>query len=160
MAIRNIRTDEDPILRRKSRSVETFDKGISDLVADMFETMYEAKGVGLAAPQVGILKRIFVIDDYETTKEVFINPTIEEKEGVVEGFEGCLSVPEKLGKVDRAKKIFIKYQDVRGKQKELEAEDFLARIVQHEYDHLEGVLYTDKAKEMFDTPEENEDESK
>lgn len=159
MAIRKIRTDEDPILRKKSRVISNFNSDLKNLEADMYETMYQAEGVGLAGVQVGILKRIFVIDDHDGTKITFINPTIEETIGEVEGFEGCLSVPDRMGKIDRAESIKISYFDIEGNPHELQATDFLARIIQHENDHLDGILYIDKAKEIYDT-EESEDSEK
>ncbi|MCD1147116.1 peptide deformylase [Peptoniphilus sp. KCTC 25270] len=156
MAIRTIRTDEDPILRKKSREVEKFDENLKNLIEDMKETMYEAQGVGLAAVQVGILKKAIVIDDYEGTKLELINPIFKSREGEVDGMEGCLSVPEKMGKICRAEKVTIQYQDLQGKKKNLEAEGFLARIIQHEMDHLDGILYTDKATEMYDVEKQGE----
>jgi len=123
----------------------------------MYETMDVAYGVGLAAPQVGILKRVIVIDnrDEENGKRFYmINPEIIEKEGVEVGMEGCLSVPGKQGTVERAKDIKVRYNDLSGEEKILEAEDFLARILQHEIDHLDGILYTDKAIEMYEAESE------
>ena len=124
----------------------------------MFDTMYEANGVGLAAPQVGILKKIFVVDvgDEEGNKVpfVFINPEIIEREGVQVGFEGCLSVPGKSGKVARAEKVKVKAFDKDMNEFELEAEGFLARAIQHEYDHLNGVVYVDKVEgRLYDNEE-------
>ena len=157
MAIRKIRTDEDPILRKKSKMVSNYSDRLKVLVEDMYETMDVAYGVGLAAPQVGILKRVIVIDnrDEENGKRFYmINPEIIEKEGVEVGMEGCLSVPGKQGTVERSKDIKVRYNDLSGEEKILEAEDFLARILQHEIDHLDGVLYTDKAIEMYEAESE------
>lgn len=157
MAIRKIRTDEDPILRKKSKMVSNYSDRLKVLVEDMYETMDVAYGVGLAAPQVGILKRVIVIDnrDEENGKRFYmINPEIIEKEGVEVGMEGCLSVPGKQGTVERSKDIKVKYNDLSGEEKILEAEDFLARILQHEIDHLDGILYTDKAIEMYEAESE------
>lgn len=157
MAIRKIRTDEDPILRKKSKLVSNYNDRLKVLVDDMYETMDVAYGVGLAAPQVGILKRVIVIDnrDEENGKRFYmINPEIIEKEGVEVGMEGCLSVPGKQGTVERSKDIKVKYNDLSGEEKILEAEDFLARILQHEIDHLDGILYTDKAIEMYEAESE------
>ncbi|MDO5300986.1 MAG: peptide deformylase [Tissierellia bacterium] len=145
MAIRTIRIDGDPILSKKSRTVEKFDESLNQLIEDMFETMYEADGVGLAAVQIGILKRLLVMDDYEGTKKVLINPVIESHEGWEPGIEGCLSVPDKNGIVERYKKITVSYQDQEGNPQTLEAEDLVARIIQHEMDHLNGILYTEVA---------------
>lgn len=157
MAIRKIRTDEDPILRKKSKVVSNYSDRLKVLVEDMYETMDVAYGVGLAAPQVGILKRVIVIDnrDEESGKRFYmINPEIIEKEGVEVGMEGCLSVPGKQGTVERSKDIKVRYNDLSGEEKILEAEDFLARILQHEIDHLDGILYTDKAIEMYEAESE------
>lgn len=157
MAIRRIRTDEDPILRKKSKVVSNYNDRLKVLVDDMYETMDVAYGVGLAAPQVGILKRVIVIDnrDEENGKRFYmINPEIIEKEGVEVGMEGCLSVPGKQGTVERSKDIKVRYNDLSGEEKILEAEDFLARILQHEIDHLDGILYTDKAIEMYEAESE------
>lgn len=152
MAILNIRTDEDPILRKKSRKVEKIDEDLKSFIEDMYETMYDAQGVGLAAVQVGRLKRLVVLDDYNGSKITLINPVIESLgEDQVDGMEGCLSVPDRMGKIKRAQKVTVSYQDIDGDRKIIEAEDFLARIIQHELDHLEGILYTDKASELYNT---------
>lgn len=159
MAILKIRTDEDPILRKKSREVDTFDDNLKQLIDDMYETMYDAEGVGLAAVQIGKLKRMLVIDDYEGSKLVMINPKRIEESGDVEALEGCLSVPERVGKVKRFETVKVEYQTADGEEMAIEAEGFLARIIQHEMDHLDGILYTDLAKEMFDINKESgEDE--
>ena len=159
MAKLQIRIDGDPILRKKSRKVEVIDEDLHRLIDDMYETMYEAQGVGLAAVQIGKLKRLIVIDDYEGTKIVLINPERVAEEGSSEALEGCLSVPERVGKVKRFEKIKIKYTDRDGEEKTLEAEDFLARIIQHEMDHLEGILYTDLTDEMYDVEGSKESEA-
>lgn len=159
MAKLQIRIDGDPILRKKSRKVEVIDEDLHRLIDDMYETMYEAQGVGLAAVQIGKLKRLIVIDDYESTKIVLINPERVAEEGSSEALEGCLSVPERVGKVKRFEKIKIKYTDRDGEEKTLEAEDFLARIIQHEMDHLEGILYTDLTDEMYDVEGSKESEA-
>lgn len=149
MALRKIRTEEDPILRKKTREVKEINSKIKTIVQDMIETMYEENGVGLAAPQVGILKKIFVVDIYdETGVKVFINPEIIETSGEVDGQEGCLSIPGKVGMVVRPEKIKIKALDIEGKEFTLEAEGFLARALCHENDHLNGILYIDKATDM------------
>ncbi|WP_077075228.1 peptide deformylase [Aedoeadaptatus urinae] len=156
MAKLQIRIDGDPILRKKSRRVEAFDDDLLQLIDDMYDTMYEADGVGLAAVQIGKLKRLIVLDDYEETKLVLINPERVAEEGSCEAMEGCLSVPERMGRVKRFEKIKINYTDEKGKEKTLEAEDFLARIIQHEMDHLEGILYTDRADEMYNVDKSRE----
>lgn len=160
MAILRIRTDEDPILRKKSREIETFDDNLKQLIDDMYETMYQAEGVGLAAVQIGKLKRMLVIDDYEGSKLVMINPKRVEESGDVEALEGCLSVPERVGKVKRFETVKVEYQTADGEETEIEAEDFLARIIQHEMDHLDGILYTDLAEEMYDVNKENGEDQK
>lgn len=159
MAKLQIRIDGDPILRKKSRKVEVIDEDLHRLIDDMYETMYEAQGVGLAAVQIGKLKQLIVIDDYEGTKVVLINPERVAEEGSSEALEGCLSVPERVGKVKRFEKVKINYTDRNGEEKTLEAEDFLARIIQHEMDHLEGILYTDLTDEMYDVEGSKESEA-
>lgn len=159
MAKLRIRTDEDPILRKKSREVSTFDDHLRETIKDMFETMYDAEGVGLAAVQVGKLKRLIVIDDYDGTKMALVNPVRIEESGEDEALEACLSVPERAGKVKRYNEIRIKYQNEEGAEQIMEAKDFLARILQHEMDHLDGILYIDIAEEVFDVqPDETEEE--
>ena len=149
MAIRNIRIDDDPLLRKQSREVTKFDNRLKYLVEDMFETMYHAEGVGLAAPQVGILKRVIVIDDREGNKLEMVNPVIKEMDGEEVQIEGCLSLPHKQGSVKRATHIVVDYYDKDNNKKTLETRDFLARIIQHEIDHLNGILYSDRAIEMY-----------
>lgn len=150
MAIRNIRELGDDLLRKKSKPVEEMTPRTKALIEDMFETMYEAEGVGLAAPQVGILKRIFVvdvsIDEPQSAKYTFINPEILETSGEFEMAEGCLSVPGKHGTVIRPEKVKVRAQNEDMEWFELEADGFLARAIQHEYDHLEGILYVDKVE--------------
>lgn len=155
MAIREIRTKEDPLLRKKSRLVEKIDEKILVLLDDMLETMYKANGVGLAAPQIGVLKRIVVIDVGDGPLKM-INPEIVSFSGEIEDFEGCLSVPGYSGKVVRPESLVCKYIDENSEEVEISASDFLARAVCHELDHLEGVLYTDKATEMYKADEESE----
>lgn len=143
MAIRIIKTDSDPLLRKKSRVVEKIDERILELLDDMAETMYSADGVGLAAPQIGILKRIVVIDVGEGIHEL-INPEILEFSGQQFGDEGCLSVPGKYGEVERPNYVKAKALNRKGEEILIEAEGFFARAIFHEVDHLEGVLFTDK----------------
>lgn len=142
MALRNIRTDEDPVLRKKSRRIEKFDKKLHMLLEDMAETMYEAPGVGLAAPQVGILRRVLVYDNGIGIMEI-INPEILEKHGEQHEVEGCLSVPGIYGKVKRPAIIKYKYMDRYGEEHTAQAQDMEAVILCHETDHLEGILFTD-----------------
>ncbi|QXM05861.1 peptide deformylase [Crassaminicella indica] len=143
MAIRNIVKDKDPVLRKKSRVVEKVDERIQTLIDDMADTMYNADGVGLAAPQVGILKRIIVIDVGEGLIEL-INPEIVEKKGEQIDAEGCLSVPGVTGDVKRPKWVKVKGLDRNGNPVEMEGKDLLARAFCHEIDHLEGILFIDK----------------
>ena len=164
MAIRNIRTYGDSCLTKECKPVKEMNRKLEELIEDMLDTMYEANGVGLAAPQVGILKRIFVVDvgDEEGNNKpfVFVNPEILERNGVQVGFEGCLSVPGKSGKVARAEKVRVKAFNADMEEFEMEAEGFLARAIQHEYDHLNGVVYVDKVEgRLYDNEELQEVEA-
>ncbi len=152
MALRNIRIEGDEILQKKAKPVKKITEKVKVLAEDMIQTMYEKEGVGLAAPQVGMLKRLFVIDVSETRDEpiVFINPVIEETYGEQIGAEGCLSVPGKQGRVARPQKVKVKALDLDGNEFELEAQDFFARAICHENDHLNGVLYTELTKEIIE----------
>jgi peptide deformylase len=144
MALRTIRKYGDELLRKKSRTVDEVTDRIKVLIKDMIETMYDAQGAGLAAPQVGILKRIFVVDILDGKgARVFINPEFIEKEGSQKDVEGCLSVPGRQGEVDRPNKVKIKALNENGEEFVLEAEGYLARAICHEYDHLEGILFVD-----------------
>jgi len=147
MAIRLLRLENDPLLRKKSREVTEITARVTELIEDMKETMYENNGVGLAAVQVGVLKRIFLVDIGEGPT-VFINPKILNKEGEQFGVEGCLSVPGKQGDVLRPYKVSVTAMNEQGELFEVEAEEFFARAICHEYDHLEGVLYIDIAENM------------
>lgn len=144
MALRNIREYGEEVLRKKSRRVTVFNERLHMLISDMIDTMKDADGVGLAAPQVGILKRVIVVDIGEGPIEL-INPEITYREGEEIKFEGCLSVPGLFGEVSRPKKVKVKAQDKWGNLKEIEGEDLLARALCHEVDHLEGILFVDKA---------------
>ncbi|MSS43859.1 peptide deformylase [Anaerosalibacter bizertensis] len=146
MAIRRLRYVNDPILRKKSREVTKIDDRIKTLLNDMVETMYENEGVGLAAPQVGILRKVVVIDVGEGILKL-INPEIIEKEGESLDIEGCLSVPNRTGKVLRPERVKVKYLDIDGKEKNIEGTGLLARALCHEIDHLNGVLFIDKVVE-------------
>lgn len=152
MALRNIRKLGDDILRKKCRPVETIDERIITLLDDMAETMYNANGVGLAAPQIGILKRIAVIDVGEGLIEL-INPEITSFEGNEKEPEGCLSVPGKCGYVLRPKKVTVTALNRDGEKIIVEGEDLLARALCHEIDHLDGIVFVDKVIEYID-PEE------
>lgn len=146
MAIRSLRYEGDEILRKKSRKIEVIDDRIKELAEDMFDTMHKFDGLGLAGVQVGILKRIIVIDLYDdVSKFCLINPEIIEKsEKTAEVEEGCLSYPNQFGKVVRSVKVKVKALDLDGKKVTLEAEGLLAQALQHEIDHLNGKVFKDK----------------
>ncbi len=143
MAIRNIRTDGDDILRKVCKPVKEMTPRISELIDDMFETMYEAAGVGLAAPQVGVLKRIVVIDVMDDNPLVLINPEIIEEEGEQVGEEGCLSLPGLCGEVSRPARVVCKALNRDMEPITIEGTELLARCICHELDHLDGILYKD-----------------
>lgn len=144
MAIRSVVQVGDEVLRQKCFPVETFDEKLWELLADMQDTVKKEKGAGLAAPQVGILRRVVVVDVEEGYFE-FINPVIMQQKGEQTGWEGCLSVRGKSGIVSRPMKVTLSYQDRNGEKHVLKAKGFFARAICHELDHLEGVLYIDKA---------------
>ena len=158
MALRTIRVQGDSVLTKKSRTVDKMTPRIGELITDMLDTMYDAMGVGLAAPQVGILKRIVVIDVGEGPI-VLINPEILETSGEQTGDEGCLSVPGMAGQVTRPNYVKVKALDVNMEEQILEGEGLLARAFCHEIDHLDGVLFIDKAIRML-SPEELEQQAK
>ena len=141
MAIRKIRTIGDDILRKHCKPVKELTPRLQDLIEDMFETMYEACGVGLAAPQVGVLKQIVVIDVEDGNQYVLINPVIIETSGSQTGQEGCLSVPGKAGMVTRPNHVVVRAYDENMEQFELEGEELLARCICHENDHLDGIVF-------------------
>lgn len=145
MAIRTMRLEKDEILRKKSKEVEKIDEKIQTLIDDMIETMYKYNGVGLSAVQVGVLKRVVVIDieDGEGAR-VFINPKITQTKGEHEVEEGCLSFPNQYAKVVRPKELTVEALDRDGKKFTLKAKDLLAQAIAHEVDHLEGVVFTDR----------------
>lgn len=158
MAIRNIRELGEGCLRKVCKPVKDVNLRTKILIGDMFDTMYEANGVGLAAPQVGILKRIFVIDcgdeEGNNVPYVFINPEILDRDGSQIDYEGCLSVPGKSGKVTRANWVKVKAFNEKMEEFEMEAEGLLARCILHEYDHLDGVMYVDKVDgRLYDNEE-------
>lgn len=162
MAIRKIRTEGDAVLRKKCREVTEVNDRILELIDDMFDTMYEANGVGLAAPQVGVLKRIVVIDvageDEEPQPLVLINPEIIERSGEQTGEEACLSLPGVFGIVTRPNVVKVHFFDENMEQYELEGEELLARAICHECDHLDGVLYRDVANGPLQNAAEREAE--
>lgn len=145
MAIRNLRLEGDEILKKKSREVEVIDEKIQTLIDDMIETMHKYNGVGLAAVQVGILKRIIVIDLYDDNGPMaFINPVITKTKGEQEVDEGCLSFPNQFAKVIRPKEVVCEYMDREGKKMKVKAKDLLAQAISHEVDHLNGEVFVDK----------------
>jgi peptide deformylase len=171
MAIRNIIQPDNPVLRKKAHRVTTFDKKFQTLVDDMVETMLDAPGVGIAAPQVAVSQRLVVVQlpDDEKSQEaygddagklyVLVNPEIiKASKEMVEGVEGCLSIPGYVGTVDRHEKITVTGQDRNGKPLRVKASGWLARVFQHELDHLDGKLYIDIAKEIWQPEDEEDDE--
>ena len=157
MALRTIRVQGDSVLTKKSRTVDKMTPRIGELITDMLDTMYDAMGVGLAAPQVGILKRIVVIDVGEGPI-VLINPEILETSGSQTGQEGCLSVPGKCGQVTRADHVKAKALNENMEEYVIEADGLLARCILHECDHLDGKLYVDLVEgELQDTAGEDEE---
>lgn len=158
MALRKIREIGDDILTKKCRQVRDMTPRLRELVTDMLDTMYEAEGVGLAAPQVGVLRQIIVIDIGEGPI-VLINPKLKEQDGEQEGNEGCLSVPGKAGVVVRPNHVIVEGLDENMNPVTVEGEELLARALCHELDHLEGVMYTSKVQgELFDTAQEEDGE--
>lgn len=165
MAIRKIVSIPDPVLRRKAHKVTDFNKDLQTLIDDMVDTVRDAPGVGLAAPQVAVSERVIVVEygdeeDEEAPKKLYIvvNPEIvhvsEEK---VNGVEACLSIPGLVGEVERIEAITVKGMNRRGKPVRIRAEGWMARIFQHEIDHLEGVLYTDRATKVWKPTEEEQE---
>jgi peptide deformylase len=158
MALRQIVTLPDPILRRKAKQVIKFDSDLQELVDDMIETMREAPGVGLAAPQVGIPERVIVVEYAEDEEDedapkklyVMVNPEIKEFSDETEvGIEGCLSVPGLHGDVERALRVTVKGQTRHGQPMKVKARGWMARIFQHEIDHVNGVVFTDRASKVW-----------
>ena len=158
MALRNIVTVGDSVLSKKCRPVTQFDKRLHTLIEDMMDTLEDSNGVGLAAPQVGVSKRIIVIDaeQYEEDGEYkrgnpmcLVNPEIINKsEEMILFCEGCLSVPKQSADVERHYAVKVRYLDYNGKEQEIEAEDYLAVVLQHEIDHLDGILYIDRISRL------------
>lgn len=151
-------TVPDPVLRRKAHKVTEFDRDLQKLINDMVETLHEAPGVGLAAPQVGISSRLIVVefnineDDEDSPKKLYavVNPEIVEKsEEMVGGVEGCLSVPDLVGEVDRHQQVVVRGQNKLGKPVKIKASGWLARIFQHEIDHLDGIVFTDLTDKVW-----------
>ena len=157
MAIRNIREIGDSVLEKNCKEVKEITPRIQELIADMYDTLYEANGVGLAAPQVGILKRIVVIDTTGEDPILLINPKILETSGEQTGYEGCLSVPGKTGQVTRPNYVKLLAYDENLEPFEIEGTELLARAMMHELDHLDGHLYVERVEgELQDVEEECE----
>ena len=145
MAIRNLRLEGDEILKKKSRDIEKIDEKLQTLIDDMIETMHKYNGVGLAAVQVGILKRVVVIDLYDDNGPiVLINPVIKKTKGEHEVDEGCLSFPNQFAKIIRPAEVTVKALDRNGKEYQIKAKELLAQAISHEVDHLNGILFVDK----------------
>ena len=147
MAIRNLRMGDDEILKKVSREIDVIDDKIKTLAKDMIETMHKFDGVGLAGPQVGILKRIIVIDLYEEGMQfVLINPVIVKEKGEQVVDEGCLSFPNQFGKVRRPKEVVVEALDLDGKKVKIKGKDLLAQALCHEIDHLNGKVFVDQVE--------------
>ena len=160
MALRQIRTLGDPVLEKKCREVKEMTPRLRELIDDMLETMYDSQGVGLAAPQVGVLRQIVVIDvgDEDAQPLVLINPKIIEADGEQTGPEGCLSVPGKAGQVTRPNHVKVAALNENMEPFEAEGTELLARAICHELDHLQGVMYVDKVEgQLYDVSEEEEE---
>jgi len=163
MALRELTLFPEEVLRQKAQPVESFDEDLAKLVDDMIETMREAPGVGLAAPQIGISKQVIVVEFGDEEDESFpkqlyvmINPEIvKQSRDSVPGIEGCLSVPGLVGKVRRSSVVTVKGKDIHGKPIKVRAQGWLARIFQHEIDHINGILYSDRADDIW-RPEDEE----
>jgi peptide deformylase len=150
MAVLPIRIFPDEVLRVRCAEVERFDAELARLAADLVETMHSAPGVGLAAPQVGVTKRLFVVDlsvgEDPAQVHAFVNPRLVGEEGLITDFEGCLSIPGLSEKVDRPERVRVEAQDLEGRPFVMEAEEWLARAICHENDHLDGVLFVDRLR--------------
>ena len=155
MALREIKTYPDPVLRKETAAVKEFNDELRQLITDMIQTMYAAPGVGLAANQIGVSLRVAVVDITKRDPEndlpfknkeqlILVNPRIVDGQGAQTDEEGCLSVVDMTANVKRFQKIMVQAQDLEGKKIEIEVEDFLARVIQHEVDHLDGVLFIDR----------------
>ena len=161
MALREIRTIGDPILTKAAKPVREMTPRVKELISDMFDTLHEASGVGLAGPQVGVLKQIVVIEVEEEHPYVLINPKITKEEGEQTGYEGCLSVPGKSGVVKRPEHVIAEALDENMKPYTIDAEGLLARCICHELDHLKGELYVDLVEgELIDNSELEKEEQK
>lgn len=158
MAIRNVVLEGDEILRKKCREIPEVTDRIRTTMEDMLETMRHQYGCGIAGPQVGVMRRMFIAEPEPGRVYYMINPVMLEQEGSQIGDEGCLSVPGLIGTVERPQRIKIKAWDLDGQEQVYEFEDWDARVMCHEYDHLDGILYTDKATNVREPEEEEEGE--
>ncbi len=158
MGLRELRIEGDPILRKKARPVKKIDERMRNLLDDMVETMYEDKGIGLAGPQVGILRRVIVVDVGNGPYKMVNPEIIERSEETDEDVEGCLSVPAFNGTVIRPRQVKVKYMDENGEEKEVLAEDLFARCLCHEIDHLDGILFRDKVVREINMENPGEDD--
>ena len=151
MAIRKVLKDSDPLLRKRSKEVREIDEEIITLLDDMGETMEDYNGIGLAAPQVGILKRVIIVKIAEEAELIeLINPKIVKEKGQERDVEGCLSIPGIYGEVTRSKDVLVEGVDRTGKKRRIRGSGLLARVLQHEIDHLNGVLFTDKVEKYLE----------
>jgi peptide deformylase len=167
MAIKRIVTVPDPILRKHAKKVTSFDKGLKKLVADMVETLHEANGAGLAAPQVGISQRVIVLcinENESTTELAIINPEVVKRKGERICKEGCLSIPGYVGEIKRSEEVKVKGFDATGKQIKIKGQGLLGQALEHEIDHLNGILYVDhlesqdKLKKLEPEPEKDSED--
>lgn len=158
MATRNVVLEGDEILRKKCREIPEVTDRIRTTMEDMLETMRQQYGCGIAGPQVGVMRRMFIAEPEPGRVYYMINPVMLEQEGSQVGDEGCLSVPGLIGTVERPQRIKIKAWDLDGQEQVYEFEDWDARVMCHEYDHLDGILYTDKATNVREPEEEEEGE--
>lgn len=166
MALREVVKVPDPVLRRKAHKVSEFDKGLQQLIDDMIDTMRDEPGVGLAAPQVGVSSKVIVVEfgdenDPEKPEKLYavVNPEIVEKsEDLETGIEGCLSIPAMVGEVERHTAVVVKGLNRHGRPVKIKAQGWLARIFQHEIDHLNGVLFTDRATRVWQPQEQEQEE--
>lgn len=156
MAIRKILTDEDPVLHKKCHPVTQFDEKLGALLDDLKATLANANGAGLAAPQIGILRRIVIVVDANDEMLELVNPELLDQEGEQDGFEGCLSVPGRWGMVKRPMKVRVKAQDRSGKWFEAEGEEMVARCFCHEIEHLDGHIFTEHTNKLYTSEELDE----
>lgn len=158
MSIKEIVTSDNKLLRRKSRRIEKIDDEVLKLIQDLKDTLYSADGIGLAAPQIGVLKRVFIIDLRDGNDPlILLNPKILKKIGKYEDAEGCLSHPGYEGIVERPKKVIVSGMNEKGEIVQYVATGLMARAICHEIDHLDGILYMDLAKKMYKIPTDKEE---